>query len=101
MEAELRGDDTCLQGDEHVSKQCGAGITCGQRYPNLAHRHPDLRADLEQLQSDGAALRLFQFGARECDAPQRLQQDIGNRRALQPQLIRPHLAGARAIRKQI
>src|SRR5450759_1944106 len=36
-----------LKSGEHLSKQCGVGITLGQRHPNLSHRHPDLRADLE------------------------------------------------------
>ena len=38
-----------LQSGEHAGKQRGVRITAGQRHPNLAHRHPNLRANLEQL----------------------------------------------------
>jgi hypothetical protein len=36
------------------------GITGGHRYPDFAHRHPDLRADLQQLRTNGRDLRLRQ-----------------------------------------
>jgi hypothetical protein len=48
---------------EHTGEQCGIRITAGQRHPNLAHCHPDLRANLEQFPPDGSALRFLQFGA--------------------------------------
>ena len=36
-----------LQAGEHSREQCGVRISCAERNPNLAHRHSDLRADLQ------------------------------------------------------
>src|ERR1035437_6867875 len=69
----LRRDAVRFQGGEHPAEPRRVGITAGQRHPNLARYHANLRADLEQLPPDGAALRFLQLGARQGRPPQRLQ----------------------------
>ena len=62
---------------QHLLEQLLPGIALGERDPDLAHAQPDLRGELEQLEPDRAALRLLEGRAPEADAPQTLQQDVG------------------------
>src|SRR5713226_404810 len=72
----------------------------GHRYPDLAYRHPNLRANLEQLQTDRPALRLRHLGPLQSQPPQRLHQTISKGREIQAQLIGAHHRSGRAIGEQ-
>lgn len=45
--AELRGEAAGFHPGEHLGKQCRVRIASGERDPDFAHCHPDLRTDFE------------------------------------------------------
>src|ERR1700730_11525797 len=55
-------------------------ITGSHRDPNLTHRHPDLRADLQQLRTDRRYLRWAQFSRFQAQPPQPTDPDVGHGR---------------------
>jgi hypothetical protein len=57
----LRCSISAAQVRPHLPIKVLPGITGSHRDPNLTHRHPDLRANLQQLGADRGYLRLGQF----------------------------------------
>src|ERR1700736_5703710 len=68
-------------------------VTSGHRDPDPPYRDANLGANLEQPQADGRALCSGHLGALQPQSPQRFHQTVGDRRKVQPQLIRPHIRG--------
>ncbi len=66
--------------------------------PRVADDH---RADPEQLEADGAGLRAGHVGTGERDASDRLDQDIGQRRQDQAELVGPPFVARGAIGEQV
>ena len=64
-------------------------------------RRTHLGADLQELEPDGAAGRGRELGVAQAGAAQRVEQDIGERREPQPELIGAHGRGGRPIGKEI
>ena len=66
-----------------------------------AHACRDQRADLQQLQPDGAARRARQFGADQTDTPQRRHHNVGEGGEPVSQLIGAHRRRAGAAGEQV
>ena len=65
------------------------------------HADPDLGADLEQLEADGAAGGLGELGVAEADAAQGAEQHIGHRGEPQAELVGAHGGGRRAVGEEV
>ena len=65
------------------------------------HADADQRADLQELEPDGAAGGVGEGGLGEADAAQRADQHIGHRGEPQPQLVGAHGGGRGAVGEQI
>ena len=57
----------------HLGEQCGVGIALGERNQRGAHGDCDLRAELEQFQSNRLTLGMGQGGAMEPESAKGLQ----------------------------
>ncbi len=61
----------------------------------------DQRADLEQLEADGAAGGVGEVGVGEADAAQRADQHVGHRGEPQAQLVGAHGGGRGAVGEEV
>ena len=85
--------------------QCGMGgavfgLVCesrGHGELDATHAGAHKRADLEQLEADGAAGGAGELSMSQADAAQGAQQHIGHRGKPQPQLVGAHRFGRGAI----
>ena len=75
------------------------GIAGSHGDPDPARRHPDLRADLQQLGADGRHVRLRQLGGLQSQPPQSADQHIRHRGQIEAHLIRSHGLGTDPIGK--
>ena len=66
-----------------------------------AHAAADLGADLQELQTDGTAGGGGELGEPEPDPPERLEQDVGEGREPQPELVGAHGGGGGATGEQV
>jgi hypothetical protein len=76
----------------------GIGATVAN--PDAARGDAHLRGDFQQLQPDGIGLCLGPLRARQAQPPQGLDQRIGQRGEVQPQLIGPQSLRAHPVREQ-
>ena len=77
--AELTAQRYSLQLLHNLPEQFGMRITFREGYPDPTDTEPDVCTDLEQLQTNGIALRLGHGGTLQPQTPQRLHQHIGER----------------------
>src|SRR5690625_3112772 len=68
---------------------------------DAAHRGFDPGADLEQLQPQGSAGGGRKLGVRQADPAEGAEQDVGQGREPEAQLIGAHAAGGGAVGKEI
>ena len=81
------------------TRSVGAGRGHGDFDP--AHALAHLGADLEELEPDGAAGGGRELGVAQANAAQRLEQNIGEGREPQPELVGADGRRGRAIGKEI
>src|SRR6476659_7061018 len=93
------GDALQVEIGEVVLVAVGAGRGHGDL--DAAHAGPDLGADLQELQADGAAGGGGELGVAQADAPQRFHQHVGEGGEPEPELVRPHRRSRRAIGEQV
>jgi hypothetical protein len=72
---------------DHTTEQLGVGTDLRHRDPDPANGDADPRPDLQQPRADRAAQRLRHVGAGKADAPQRFEQQVGDRREVEPRLV--------------
>jgi branched-chain amino acid transport system substrate-binding protein len=86
-------------GWEFAVDQIGAGGGHGDLDPAYALAH--LRADLQELEADGAAGGGGELGVSEPDPAQRFEQDVSEGREPKPELVGAHGRRRRAVGEQI
>jgi hypothetical protein len=77
----------------------GVGMGRGEGEFDPAHADADEAGELEEFEADRAACGVGELGMRETDAPDRADQNIGERGEPQPQLIGAHGGGRGAVRR--
>jgi hypothetical protein len=80
-----------------AGEERGVRTAARQREPDLPDGEADARADFQERQSNRLALRVRQGRADERESPERVEQEIRDRRAVQPELVRAHRRRARPI----
>ena len=81
----------------NAREERGVGTAARQGEPHVAHGDSEPGPDLQQREPDCLTLRPCEGGADESEPSQRVEQKIGDGRAVQPELIRAHRRGARSI----
>ncbi len=72
---------------------------CSSAY-DKAHAEVCHGADFEQLQADGIDLRLCPLGVLQTQPAQGLDQRVGQRREVEPQLVALHFIGGEPVGEQ-
>src|SRR5258708_11662938 len=80
-----------LPGD--LSEEVGIGIGAGKADADPPDGDADLRPDLEQFVADGVAAGARQSGTFQPEAAQLVEQDIGKRGQIEPDLVDTHPMG--------
>ena len=79
MTLQLTAQRDSLKLVQDLLEQLGVRVAFGKGYHDPAHTDLNVSADLEQLQTNGVALRLGHGRAFQSQTPQVLHQHIGKR----------------------
>src|SRR3989440_7691816 len=91
---------SATQGRAGGGKEVLPRISATETDPDTARGDAHLRGDFQQPQPDGVDLGFRPFRAYQAQPPQGLDQHIGQRGEVQPQLIGPQRLRAHAVREQ-
>ena len=89
-----------IKASGHRAEEKLPGIAAGHLYDEAADRAFDPGADFEELESNGADVRSFQFRAREADPADVRHQDIGAGGQQHTELVGDEVMATGAIREQ-
>ena len=79
----------------------GVGTGRGERELDAPRADADEAGELEELEPDRAAGRVGELRVREADAPERAQENIGERGEPEPELVGAHGRGRGSVGEQV